>query len=129
MLETPSALPESSPEASSKYPDPNSKAQASRAPESTAKNTASADALSQIRQDLIEAQRSKAELQARFKTTNEEADKLKTRSEVDSKRLNELSAEKTSLAMRIRDRDEELKGKAKLLEVRTGSTTCLWEGE
>ncbi|KAI9794744.1 MAG: hypothetical protein M1835_006375 [Candelina submexicana] len=115
-LETLSTLPEPSPEASSKSPEPNNKARPNRVAEDRATKAVSADALNRIRQDLIEAQRSKAELQARLKTTTEEAAKLKSRFEVDNRRLNELATERTTLAMRIRDRDEELRGKAKLLE-------------
>ncbi|KAI9718417.1 MAG: hypothetical protein M1812_004138 [Candelaria pacifica] len=116
LLETPSALPRPSLEAPLTSPDPNSKARPSRAAEDTTKQAVSLDALNRIRQDLIEAQRSKAELQTKIKITTEEADKLRSRFEVDNKRLNELAAERTSLATRIRDRDEELRGKAKLLE-------------
>ncbi|KAI9698725.1 MAG: hypothetical protein M1836_003835 [Candelina mexicana] len=115
-LETVSILPEPSPEAPSKSPEPNNKARSNRVAEDRVKKAVSADALNRIRQDLIEAQRSKAELQARLKTTTEEAAMLKSRFEIDNRRLNELATERTSLAMRIRDRDEELRGKAKLLE-------------
>ena len=70
-----------------------------------------------IRQDLGEAQRSREELQAHLTKLTEELDKLRLQSRADSKRIHELFAETTSLTMRIKDRDEELRGKAKLLEV------------
>jgi hypothetical protein len=42
---------------------------------------------------------------------HDEMEKLKIRSKVESKRINELSAERAILTTRLRDRDEELKGK------------------
>lgn len=47
----------------------------------------------------------------------EELNKLKIQSSLDSKRVAELTREKAMLTTGMRDRDEELRGKAKLLEV------------
>ena len=63
-------------------------------------------------------------LQSRLATVSEELQKLKLQTQLDSKRIRELNAEKTSLTTRMRDQDEELKGKAKLLEARP----CLSDG-
>jgi hypothetical protein len=61
--------------------------------------------------------RSKGQLQIRLKTAEEELEKIKAKSKADSRRLQDLSAEKNILAIKVKDRDEELRGKAKLLEV------------
>ena len=47
----------------------------------------------------------------------EDLQNLRTQSRVESKRIDDLTAAKAALVIRIRDRDEELRGKAKLLEV------------
>lgn len=44
-------------------------------------------------------------------------EKLKIRSRMESKRAHQLATERTVLTTRLRDKEEELKGKAKLLEV------------
>ena len=73
--------------------------------------------LSRIKLDLSEAQRSKVELQARLTARTEESERLKGVSQLNAKRVQELSAERNTLHTRVRDRDEELREKAKLLEV------------
>lgn len=80
-------------------------------------NDAGLDALAKIRNDLSEAQRSKGAMELEIQGFAEETQRLRVQSKLDRKRISELSLEKTNLAMRMRDRDEELKGKAKLLEV------------
>lgn len=75
------------------------------------------ESLSRIRHDLSEAQRSKGEMQARLQILTEELQNLKMQSKFDGKRINDLMTERTALVVRIKDRDEELKGKAKLLVV------------
>ena len=75
------------------------------------------EAISKIRQDLSEAQRSKGEMQARLQILTVELQKLKMQSKVNAKCSDELTAERAMLVSRIRDRDEELRGKAKLLVV------------
>ncbi|MCJ1411876.1 hypothetical protein MMC19_005968 [Ptychographa xylographoides] len=70
---------------------------------------------SNVRQNLLEAQRSRSELQARLTAVSAELDKLKLKSKTDMQRIHDLSREKTSLTLKLRDRDEELRGKAKLL--------------
>lgn len=47
----------------------------------------------------------------------DEMQKFKTKSKTEGKRITELTAEKTVVATKLRDRDEELRGKAKLLDV------------
>ena len=79
--------------------------------------TASLDVLAKVREDLGEAQRSKGAMQAQLQSLNEEVAELRAQSQVDKRRIRELGVEKTNLVKRMRDLDEELKGKAKLLEV------------
>ncbi|KAI4201655.1 MAG: hypothetical protein LQ350_003134 [Teloschistes chrysophthalmus] len=74
------------------------------------------DTLTETRRDLIEAQRSRALLQTRVDDTSTSLQRLKLQSSVERKRLDELTQEKLVLSQRLRDRDEELRGKAKLLE-------------
>lgn len=76
------------------------------------------DALAATRADLIEAQRSRAELQDRLARISADLEKLRKRSAQDGKRINALEGERTHLQLRLKDRDEELRGKAKLLDVR-----------
>lgn len=77
----------------------------------------SVDVLAKVREDLGEAQRSKVVMQAQLQNLNEEVVELRAQSQVDKKRISELGVEKTNLVKRMRDLDEELKGKTKLLEV------------
>lgn len=70
-----------------------------------------------IKQDLVEAQRARFELEANATELKKDVERLRTASGMDRKALGELAAEKSALLMKLRDRDEELKGKAKLLEV------------
>lgn len=73
--------------------------------------------LSTTRADLAEAQRSRTELQERLARATTELERLRKRNNHDAKRINSMEGEIANLQLRLRDRDEELKGKAKLLEV------------
>lgn len=79
------------------------------------------DVIAKVRQDLGEAQRSRGLMETRLQSVTDELQKLKIQSSLDSKRIGELSKEKTILTTGTRDRDEELRGKAKLLEVRVNA--------
>ena len=70
----------------------------------------------QIRQDLAEAQRSRGVLEGRLQSVTEELRNLRIQSSLDTKAIQELSKEKDMLVRRVKDRDEEIRGKAKLLE-------------
>ncbi|KAL1999994.1 hypothetical protein VTN02DRAFT_3709 [Thermoascus thermophilus] len=74
-----------------------------------------ADALAAARADLATAQRSRAELEDRLSRTTAELEKLQKKSTQDGRRIAALESERTHLQMRLKDRDEELRGKAKLL--------------
>lgn len=85
------------------------------------------DALAATREDLTEAQRSRAELQNRLARVSADLEKVRKRNAQDGKRINALEGERTYLQMRLKDRDEELRGKAKLLDVRLrvpGEVVC-----
>lgn len=76
------------------------------------------EAIAKVRQDLSEAQRGRGRMETRLQSATEEMQRLKIQSVLDSKRIGELSKDKATLTTGTRDRDEELRGKAKLLKVR-----------
>lgn len=73
--------------------------------------------LSKTRDDLIEAQKSRGELVTKHNKTTEELEKLKKKAGLEARKLADVAVERTQLQSRLKDRDEELKGKAKLLDV------------
>ena len=75
------------------------------------------DVVAQLRSDLAEALRSNGQFQSRLKAAEDELEKLRVKTKVDSKAIKDLYAERSVLVTKVKDRDEELKGKAKLLEV------------
>lgn len=106
--------------------DPNKESEPSLPPRSDGKAGVSklqsyapggGETLARARQDLSEAQRSKGVMDSQLQRVTEELQVVKMQSRVDSRRLRELTSEKTGLVTKLRDRDEELQGKAKLLEV------------
>jgi hypothetical protein len=72
---------------------------------------------SQIRSDLAEAFRSNGQLQSRIRAAEAELLKLRAKSKSDTKAIEDLSKERIILARKVKDRDEELRGKTKLLGV------------
>ena len=70
-----------------------------------------------VRKDLAEAQRSRGVIESRLENVVEELRKLKLQSGLDKGQIQELTKEKAGLITGLRDRDEEIKGKTKLLEV------------
>lgn len=78
--------------------------------------SAHSEAQAQLRVDLRKAQEERAELQIRLDRTAKELDKLKSKSKSDGKRITQLTSELGQLSVRVRDRDEESRGKAKLLD-------------
>ena len=73
--------------------------------------------LETTRADLAEAQRSRSELEARLNRVNAEVEKLRYKNNQDGRRLKALENDRVHLQLRLKDREEELRGKAKLLEV------------
>uniref|UniRef100_A0A093VJJ7 Autophagy protein 16 n=1 Tax=Talaromyces marneffei PM1 TaxID=1077442 RepID=A0A093VJJ7_TALMA len=81
------------------------------------------------RADLAAAQRSRTELQEKLTRTTTELDKLRSKTQQDSRRIASLEGERTHLTLRLKDRDEELRGKAKLLDVRVAHyVSCTYFG-
>ena len=78
---------------------------------------ASAASSDRWKEDLTEAQKKRAELQAALQTANDEVNSLRTQARVDGKRIRDLTSENSALAVKFRDRVAEIKGKARLLEV------------
>ncbi|KAL9618432.1 MAG: hypothetical protein Q9160_006873 [Pyrenula sp. 1 TL-2023] len=74
------------------------------------------EALNSLRSDLAIAQQSRLDLSSRLEVTSKELATLKVQSKRDNKRISQLTAEVSHLTVRLRDRDEELKGKTKLLD-------------
>lgn len=72
----------------------------------------------QLRVDLAEALRSQGKFQSRLKAAEEELETLRAKTRNDAKAIRTLTAERNTLATKVRDRDEELRGKSKLIEVR-----------
>ncbi|KAI5863269.1 autophagy protein 16 [Durotheca rogersii] len=86
-----------------------------RAPPPPPPPTADPDA-AQLRLDLAEALRARGQLQARLRAAEDELRGLRARAKVDAKRVADLAAERNSIQSRLKDRNEELAGKNKLLK-------------
>lgn len=72
--------------------------------------------LTAIRQEFTTAQAERARLSAQLEAVQTELDVLKTSSKSDRKEITRLTKTSAQVQVRLRDRDEELRGKAKLLE-------------
>ncbi|KAL4887457.1 autophagy-related protein 16 [Aspergillus karnatakaensis] len=83
---------------------------------SSTANSSPQELLSAARIDLAEAQRSRSDLQERLARTTTELEKLRKRNDRDSKRIISMESENSQLQVRLKDKVEEARGKAKLLE-------------
>ncbi|KAM0480473.1 hypothetical protein ACHAPX_004304 [Trichoderma viride] len=72
--------------------------------------------VAQLRLELAEALRSRGVAETRLRTTEEELDKLRSKTKHDTRSLKDLTTERTSLATKVNDREYELKEKRKLVE-------------
>ncbi|KAJ9136876.1 hypothetical protein NKR23_g9442 [Pleurostoma richardsiae] len=72
--------------------------------------------LARLRLDLAEALRSRGHAQARLREAEAELHGLRARAAADARSARQLAAERTALRTKVRDRDEELRGKTKMLE-------------
>ena len=105
-------------------PEPSSRQQNDTVVYQIASSIDPTEVVAKVRQDLSEAQRSRGLIEGKLHEVMEDLQKLKMQSSLKSKHLSELGKEKASLIIRLKDCDEELKGKTKLLEVFVlGSTT------
>ncbi|KAK0124237.1 hypothetical protein ONS95_009212 [Cadophora gregata] len=80
------------------------------------KPTGTNEGTGQLRRDLAETLRSNGQLQTRIKNAEAELVKLRAKSKADTKQIEELSRDRSYLAQKLKDRDEELRGKTKLLD-------------
>jgi chromosome segregation ATPase len=77
--------------------------------------TPSSAAESRLRLDLAEALRSKGQLENRLRAADEELLRLRAKTSEDVRNLREIGSERRALAVRLRDRDDELRQKNKLV--------------
>ncbi|KAK2737561.1 hypothetical protein FQN57_007496 [Myotisia sp. PD_48] len=83
------------------------------------------NALSAARRDLVAAQKSRTELSDQLSETTEKFEKLKKKYITDRQKFADLAVERTQLQVRMKDQDEELRGKAKLLDDVQGELVSL----
>ncbi|KAL9101156.1 MAG: hypothetical protein Q9163_003558 [Psora crenata] len=74
------------------------------------------ESISKLRQELAEAQSSRGFLETKLRTITETLQKLQIKSDTAQTRIEELRKDKATLLRALGDRDEEIRGKAKLLE-------------
>jgi len=99
-------------------PPPNAADQADAAGKDAAgKDTADDPQQARLRLELAETLRSQGQLQTRLKAAEDELETLRGRSRGDTKAIRVLTGERNALVTKVRDRDEELRGKSKLVEV------------
>ena len=72
---------------------------------------------SHLKVELVEALRAKGQLQSRLKSAEDSRDELRARVKANEMLIKQLQAERSILSVKVRDRDEELRGKAQLLVV------------
>jgi chromosome segregation ATPase len=71
--------------------------------------------VAKLRLELAEALRARGQFNARLQTAEDELARLRTKTTSDGKTLQELASERKLLARKLRDREEELRAKSKLL--------------
>jgi hypothetical protein len=71
--------------------------------------------ISRLRLDLAEALRAKNQFQHRLQTADEELTRLRAKTNTDTKTLRDLTAERRLLTVKLRDREEEIRAKNKLV--------------
>jgi hypothetical protein len=70
-----------------------------------------------LRSDLAEALRSSGQLQTRIKAAEKELLELRAKTKADTRRIADLTRERVTLLQKVKDRDDELRGKAIFLQV------------
>ncbi|KAL2169767.1 hypothetical protein VTG60DRAFT_5663 [Thermothelomyces hinnuleus] len=97
---------------------PPPKSGASKDPTSPPPDSSSTDdtpLVARLRLELAEALRAKGQFQQRLQAAEEELARLRNKTASDSKALRDLTAERRTLALKLRDREEELRVKTKLV--------------
>ncbi|UNI16383.1 autophagy protein 16, interacts with Atg12p-Atg5p [Purpureocillium takamizusanense] len=72
--------------------------------------------VSQLRVDLAESLRAKGVAESRLRTAEEELGKLRTKTKDDARSIRDLTADRASVRMRLKDQEHELREQRKLLE-------------
>ncbi|ROT38452.1 autophagy protein 16 [Sodiomyces alkalinus F11] len=88
----------------------------SREPPPSTEDTTSDPAIAQLRLDLAESLRSRGALQTRLKKAEDEVADLRAKNRSDARRVKELSADRAVLITKLRDREDEIREKRKLIE-------------
>lgn len=73
------------------------------------------ETLAQLRQDFAKAQQDRSDLNGQVESLKKELEIALSKARNDAKKISHLNATTSQLATRLRDREEELRGKAKLL--------------
>ncbi|KXX78938.1 Autophagy protein 16 [Madurella mycetomatis] len=84
-------------------------------PTPSAPSAQDAPTIARLRLELAEALRAKGQFQHRLQATEEELTRLRTKAAADSKALRGLTSDKRILTVKLRDREEELRVKNKLV--------------
>jgi Chromosome segregation ATPases len=71
--------------------------------------------IARLRLELAEALRSKGQFQHRLEIAEQELSRLRAKTTADSKTIRELTAERKTLTIKLRDREEELRVKTKMI--------------
>ncbi|CAJ0540509.1 Ff.00g075860.m01.CDS01 [Fusarium sp. VM40] len=72
--------------------------------------------VAQLKQDLAEALRSKGVTEKRLRTSEEELMQSRSKHKIDTKSIRDLTADRSGLTTRLKDREYELREKRKLIE-------------
>ncbi|RCI11022.1 hypothetical protein L249_5275 [Ophiocordyceps polyrhachis-furcata BCC 54312] len=75
-----------------------------------------ASVAAQLRLDLAETLRSKGVTETRLRAAEAELAKLRSQAKEDARAIKDLTADRTTLTLRVKDREHELREKRKLLE-------------
>lgn len=75
------------------------------------------DGTAQTKRELAEALRANGQLKLRIAAAEKELVTLRSKTKTDTTLIEDLSKQRTLLVQKVRDRDEELKGKAKFIVV------------
>ncbi|KJZ74754.1 Autophagy protein 16 [Hirsutella minnesotensis 3608] len=86
------------------------------APRAAAAASSDDPVAAQLRLDLAESLRSKGVSETRLRAAEEELAKLRARTKEDARAIKDLTADRTALTYRVKDREHELREKRKLLE-------------
>lgn len=73
------------------------------------------EATTQLRHGFAKAQQDRAELQSQLEALKREVETATAKGKSDSKKITQLTSSVSQLSTKLRDREEELRGKAKLL--------------